>query len=144
MREAPPIRELEASVPAKLGLKAGMRVLLLNAPAGYRAALAAVAPGLSLEEAGGSTAGELDAVHVFCPDRVALDRHGPAALAAFRPGHLLWVSYPKGGSGVPTDLGRDVDWGPFTAADFRPIRQVAIDPVWSALRFRPRSEVGQR
>ena len=49
----------------------------------------------------------------------------------------LWIAYPKGGSGVDTDLNRDVGWEPILDLDLEPVAQVAVDRIWSALRFRP-------
>lgn len=36
-----------------------------------------------------------------------------------------------------TDLNRDVVWELLGDRGIRPVRQVSIDDVWSALRFRP-------
>jgi hypothetical protein len=49
----------------------------------------------------------------------------------------LWIAYPKGGSGVDTDLNRDVGWEPVKDLGLRPVAQVSVDRIWSALRFRP-------
>src|SRR5687768_10039492 len=49
----------------------------------------------------------------------------------------LWVAYPKGNK---TDMNRDTLWPLLTQYGFRPIGQVAIDDVWSAMRFRPLKE----
>jgi hypothetical protein len=46
----------------------------------------------------------------------------------------LWVAYPKGNR---IAINRDSLWPILTEYGLRPIGQVAIDPVWSALRFRP-------
>jgi hypothetical protein len=54
-----------------------------------------------------------------------------------------WASYPKRSAKVATDLTRDHGWEAFATADWRPVTQVSIDDVWSALRFRPLAEVGR-
>jgi hypothetical protein len=46
---------------------------------------------------------------------------------------VLWVAYPKGNR---TDLNRDSLWPILGEYGMRPITQVAVDEVWSALRFR--------
>jgi hypothetical protein len=134
---------VDPAVPRKLGLKPGMRVLLVNAPEGYREGLVAAEPALALDVAGSAQADRIDVIQLFATNRAELEQFGPVALAAWRDGARLWVSYPKGGSGVRTDLNRDVEWGPLAAAGFRPVTQIAIDSVWSALRFRPIDEVGR-
>ena len=46
----------------------------------------------------------------------------------------LWVAYPKANR---ADINRDSVWPIVAEHGMRPIGQVAIDEVWSALRFRP-------
>jgi hypothetical protein len=50
---------------------------------------------------------------------------------------VVWVAYPKGSSKRYTcEFNRDTGWAAFGAVGFEPVRQVAIDEDWSALRFR--------
>jgi hypothetical protein len=50
---------------------------------------------------------------------------------------ILWVAYPKGGR---SDINRDSLWPMLTEYGLRPITQISLDEVWSALRFRPLRE----
>lgn len=50
---------------------------------------------------------------------------------------ILWVAYPKGNK---ADINRDSLWPILAEYGMRPIGQVAVDDVWSALRFRPLKE----
>lgn len=51
---------------------------------------------------------------------------------------IIWMAYPKGSSKcLKCDLNRDTGWSPLGTVGFGPVRQVAIDEDWSALRFRP-------
>jgi hypothetical protein len=47
---------------------------------------------------------------------------------------VFWVAYPKGNK---ADINRDTLWPILAEYGMRPISQVAVDEVWSALRFRP-------
>ena len=50
---------------------------------------------------------------------------------------IVWVAYPKGTSKMfRCEFNRDNGWEVLGDADFEPVRQVAIDEDWSALRFR--------
>ncbi len=50
---------------------------------------------------------------------------------------ILWCAYPKGTSKRYTcEFNRDTGWASLGAAGLEPVRQVAIDEDWSALRFR--------
>ncbi len=46
---------------------------------------------------------------------------------------VVWVAYPKANR---TDINRDTVWPIVVAHGLRPVGQVAVDEVWSALRFR--------
>lgn len=106
----------------KLQVRAdGIRVL--NAPDGLT---------LDLPAPTGPDAGVL----VFARDRAALEAHGGPALAAARADRLAWIAYPKAGQ-LGTDLNRDILVAAVQGEGVRPVRQVAIDAVWSALRIRP-------
>lgn len=50
---------------------------------------------------------------------------------------LLWMVYPKGSSKrYKCDFNRDTGWETLGKQGFEPVRMVAIDEDWSALRFR--------
>ena len=51
---------------------------------------------------------------------------------------LTWIAYPKAGQ-LGTDLNRDSVAEILSAEGVRPVRQIAVDDVWSALRLRPGS-----
>lgn len=76
------------------------------------------------------------AILVFARDRAELEAHAAAALRVARADGLAWIAYPKGGQ-LGTDLNRDILWQALEGAGVRPVRQVSIDAIWSALRFRP-------
>ncbi len=65
--------------------------------------------------------------------RAVLARHA----GSLRAPANLWVAYPKGNR---TDINRDTIWPIVSEHGLRPIGQVALDDVWSALRFRPLKE----
>lgn len=50
---------------------------------------------------------------------------------------VLWMVYPKASSKtIRCEFNRDSGWQALGAAGYEPVRQVAIDEDWSALRFR--------
>ena len=50
---------------------------------------------------------------------------------------LLWFAYPKGTSKkYKCEFNRDTGWAVLGKLGFEPVRMVAIDEDWSALRFR--------
>ena len=117
------------TVGAKLQLKAGHAVAILGAPAGVEIDLPAGAHRTPSPD-------QADAVIVFVRTADELARRGGAAIGAARADRLAWIAYPKAGQ-LETDLNRDRLASLVARRGLRPVRQVAIDAVWSALRFRP-------
>jgi hypothetical protein len=125
----------------KLLIKPGMRLAILNAPAGYVENLGPLPEGTQFAD---GPDGTLDFVQVFVMNSSEFERLSPAALRAVKPDGLLWICYPKKSAGVESDLDRDVFWTLLEPAGLRPVAQVAVDEVWSALRFRPADKVNKR
>jgi len=53
----------------------------------------------------------------------------------------LWIAYPKTTSKISSDLNRDCSWSVLTQNQYETIGQVALDHVWSALRFKKQEQV---
>src|SRR5260370_23317641 len=125
----------------KLGINPHHRVLIRNAHEEYREQFDTLTAHVGLIPTP-TSAGNFEVVNLFVRNKAEVERDVPMAIKLVKPGGLLWVSYPKQSSKVPTDLNRDVLWNVFPDKDWRPVTQISIDEVWSALRFRPKSEVG--
>ena len=131
----------ESGLAKKLRIKTGQRTLILNAPEGYVEGLSPLLEGVQIDQ---QANGEYEFVHVFVVNSDELDELMATALDAVIFDGLLWVSYPKGSSGVETDLNRDILWEKLLSKGIRPVTQVSIDEVWSAIRFRPTEQVGKK
>ncbi len=84
--------------------------------------------------------GSYEAVLLFVQQASELAQLAPQAVALLQPEGILWVAYPKKSSGIKTDLTRDNGWQVMAQMQYEAVRQVAVDEVWSALRFRPQAE----
>lgn len=131
---------MDAAVIKKLRFKPGIRCLMLNAPVSHSGALTALAADPEPQETSG---GSYDFVLIFCRNRSELDHWLGTAKHQIRYDGLLWLCYPKGSSGVPTDLNRDILWALLRDQGLEAVSQVAIDDIWSAMRFRPSERVGK-
>lgn len=131
----------DAGLVKKLGIKAGQRMVVINAPEGYLARLEPLPDGTTRTD---TAVGTFDLVHLFVHDTAGVARDGPTALQALIPGGLLWVAYPKQTSGIKTDINRDTGWDVINEAGYRAVSLVSIDEVWSAIRFRPIEQVTSR
>ncbi len=125
----------------KLGLKGQLRALILNAPKGYRTLLGPLPPDITVNT---KPSGQYDFVHLFVNNQAELGQLGPSTLKAVKPTGILWISYPRQGGGLETDINRDKGWDLVTKSGFEAASQVAVNDAWSALRFRPRGEAGKK
>lgn len=57
---------------------------------------------------------------------------------------VLWFAYPKGTSGIKTDVNRDLLWATGEEYGITSVAAISINDVWSALRFRPVDQVGKK
>jgi hypothetical protein len=80
--------------------------------------------------------GKAGAVIAFARQQADLTSVTTPAVEAAREDRLAWIAYPKGGQ-LGTDLNRDSLVRAVSPLGVQPVRQIAIDDVWSALRFRP-------
>lgn len=124
----------------KLRLHTVKHALILNAPPGYLALLGDIPEEVQLAY---ELPGSFDFAHLFVKDRQELDQSIDLVLQAITYDAICWISYPKGSSGIKTDINRDSLWKALAGRGIRPVTQVAIDEVWSALRFRPIDAVGK-
>jgi hypothetical protein len=122
----------------KLRVQTAQRALILNAPDGYLEMLGEV-PEVAVHT---ELSGQFDFAHLFVKDRNELDSYIDPVLQVITYDAIFWISYPKGSSGVATDLNRDKIWRAMTDKGIRPVAQVSIDPIWSAIRFRPSDALG--
>ncbi len=56
----------------------------------------------------------------------------------------LWVAYPKTTSKIVSDLNRDCSWDFLTGREYESVRQVALDHVWTAMRFKKTDKIPNR
>jgi hypothetical protein len=130
-----------ASIVKKLGLKPGMRAVVLSAPFGYLESLAPLPHRVKISQRLGSTH---QFVQLFATKKSDITKSATKLLRFAAPGALVWITYPKKTSGVESDLSREEVWMAMKGTGWRPVSQIAIDDVWSALRFRPTQDVKSR
>ena len=116
----------------KLQIKAEQRTRVLRLPPGMDLGL-----NLGVTEADGGDSPDVVILFVTESADLSSDDAGALVGAAGRDA-VAWVAYPKAGQ-LGTDLNRDSLAAAFSARGLRPVRQISIDTVWSALRFRPSS-----
>ena len=116
----------------KLGIKPGMRVLFVNPPEDYEATLGPLPESVVRLKA---TQPELDFIHFFAKQASELKAHLSELKSALARDGMLWISWPKNTSKVPTDLSESVVREIGLGAGLVDIKVAAVDAVWSGLKF---------
>lgn len=125
----------------KLGLKPGMRAFVMAAPDGYVSRLSPLPEGVEIAT---KPAGRYEFIQLFATRMAEIEKTVPGLLQRAAPEAVFWITYPKKTSGIGSDLSRDILAAAITAKGWRPVSIVALDDVWSALRFRPIADVKSR
>ncbi|MFM8393044.1 MAG: hypothetical protein ACKOB4_03875 [Acidobacteriota bacterium] len=119
----------------KLNLVEERRILVLNAPDSFEPMLGELR-GVEIERTVVSGAKVRFAL-AFAVTVEERDRLAAGMIESTEGDAIIWIAYPKGTSKrYKGEFNRDCGWRVFGEAGFEPVRQVAIDEDWSALRFR--------
>jgi hypothetical protein len=119
-------------LPKKLGIKAGFRVHLANAPAEVRAELREAMAECEMKTKAG---GILDFAMLFTKSRAELTREFSRLAKLLAPAGMLWVSWPKKSSGVASEVDENLVRGIGLDAGLVDVKVCAVTEVWSGLKF---------
>ena len=123
------------SVFKKLNFKDQPALHIVNAPLSFRATLDEMRPFTVIHESLGEQG--VTFTLAFATTQAEVDRFAAQVAVATVPDAVVWVAYPKGSSkNYRCEFNRDTGWTKLGELGFEPVRQVAIDEDWSALRFR--------
>lgn len=121
----------------KLGIKAGQKVAMIGAPAGYRKLLAPLPKGVAFPT---KIDAEAPFVHLFVKERKTLEKELKRLRRLLAEAGVLWVSWPKKSSGVATDITEDVIREVCLPLGFVDVKVCAVDETWSGLKLMIRRE----
>lgn len=116
----------------KLGIKPGSKIAIVRAPRGYDRTLGKLPSDVSRAS---SVRGPLDFVQFFTTEKRELEGQFGTLARALTPAGMLWISWPKKASGVPTDLTEDAIRRVGLAHGLVDVKVAAVDDVWSGLKF---------
>jgi hypothetical protein len=120
----------------KMNFKSSPSVVVINAPMSFGVNMDAM-EGLTNFYTDFSLVEKTNFIIAFCTMQNEVDAVAIQAAEKLEGDGLLWFAYPKGTSKkFKCDFNRDTGWGVLGQLGFEPVRAVAIDEDWSALRFR--------
>lgn len=125
----------------KLNFKDQKQIHILNGPPAFAPVMADMYGIASIKTTLTSTK-EVEFFLGFVTKQKEVDDLTRLVTSLLKEDGLLWFAYPKGTSKKYTcDFNRDTGWRELGKQGFEPVRMVAIDEDWSALRFRKAEKI---
>jgi hypothetical protein len=130
----------------KLGLKDGQRALFIGLPEELHD-LCGARDFREVTRANWETWADADPgwdfIHGFTASRATLEANAKPLMQAIDPNGMIWISWPKKASKVPTDVTEDVIRDVVLPLGLVDIKVAAVSDVWSGLKLMIRKELRQ-
>ena len=115
---------------AKLGIKSGARMQVLNPPPDFSETLGSLPNGVTRV-----SRGSLDFGMLFATKRTDLVKRFSGVRDRLASNGMLWIAWPKQSSGAPTDLNENVIRAIGLELGLVDVKVCAVDATWSGLKF---------
>lgn len=122
----------------KLGIKEGSRLYPINAPDDYLSWLVPMPEGVTVLRRAGK---DIDVVHLFVSKRKDLAFSLTKMMDAIRPDGMIWVSWHKKASKIPTEITEDVVREFAIPLGLVDVKVCAVTEIWSGLKLVIRKEL---
>jgi hypothetical protein len=122
----------------KLGIKAGSKVFVANAPKGYGQLLAPLPADVVFAD---KVSPAINVAHVFLKRRQELIRHLQLFRRVLKPEALIWVSWPKKASKVATEVTEVTIRQVALPLGLVDVKVCAVTDIWSGLKLVVRKEL---
>ncbi|MEZ5039425.1 MAG: hypothetical protein R2828_06025 [Saprospiraceae bacterium] len=116
----------------KLGIKPGSIIKLIQAPAYYFDLFLDWPDSVQILE---DQTPPKDLIHFFTQQKDELEATLPLLRAEINPNGMIWVSWPKKASKVPTDISEDTIRAVAFANQLVDVKVCAVDQIWSGLKL---------
>lgn len=120
------------SLVAKLGIKEGQRIRIINAPSKYDLALGRLPK--NVMEAG-SNDSDLDFIQLFTSSEEELRREFPKLMRSLKREGVLWISYPRTSSEIDSDLTGVTVRGVGISYGMTEVKISSLDEDWAGIKF---------
>lgn len=121
----------------KLGIKPGFRLYAKNPPANYSELIAPLPEKVNILR---RLSNELDMIHFFTTSRAELANNIGTYINRIKQDGMIWISWPKKASKVPTDMTEDVIREIILPLGLVDVKVCAVDATWSGLKLVIRKE----
>ncbi len=117
----------------KLGIKEGFVLRLIHEPDHYLDLFEYFPKDVRIESK--DIKQHYDFIHLFCKTSETLFAQDIGLKEQLKKTGLLWVSWPKGSSGIQTDINRESVRNHLLSLGLVDVKVCSIDAIWSGLKF---------
>ncbi|MFN0313945.1 MAG: DUF3052 domain-containing protein [Burkholderiales bacterium] len=121
----------------KLGIKEGTKLFLVNPPEGYLKLISPLPLGAQIMP---KLSRDTGIVHIFSTKEAHLEQSLRASLPMIKQDGMIWVSWPKKSSKVPSEITEDTIRRLALPLGLVDVKVCAVDDVWSGLKLVIRKE----
>jgi len=116
----------------KLGIKDGFKIAIMNEPDHYFSLFEDMPPDVDIVH---NLKTKLDVIHYFVKEEKQLAEEIQTLKSSIQQNGMIWISWPKKSSKLPTDITEDVIRAIALNNGLVDIKVCAIDSVWSGLKL---------
>jgi hypothetical protein len=133
---------MPSTIADKFKIKAGDILLTLHAPANFKTQLGRLPAAVKIITAGKN----YQQVHWFVTSQAQVKKEAEKVLTLVKENTICWIYFPKGSSGMQTDLSRDKGWDALMAHSDKLtwLSLVSFDDTWSAFAFRLKTKTDEK
>jgi hypothetical protein len=122
----------------KLGIAEGSKVYAKNRPSNYSELIAPLPPNVRFET---KITKDTDIAHVFVDRKASLKADLEVLRSSIKGTGIIWVSWPKKASLVPTDITEDTIRELALPLGLVDVKVCAVSDIWSGLKLVIRKEL---
>jgi hypothetical protein len=132
---------MASPVVQKLKIKEGYTLLTLDAPSEFKKSLGELPRGAKVVSSGT----DYNQVHWFVMNKSQMEKELGKVLKLVKGDVICWIYYPKGSSGIQTDLTRDKGWDALLKhTELQWISLISFDETWSTFGFRMKTDADKK
>jgi bacteriocin resistance YdeI/OmpD-like protein len=132
---------MATSTAQKLRIKDGFIILTINAPSNFKVNMGPLPNGAQIS----SSSKNYNQVHWFVNNKSQMEKELSKVLKLVKGDVVCWIYYPKGRSGIQTDLTRDKGWDTLLKhKELQWISLISFDETWSTFGFRMKTDADKK
>ena len=131
---------MASPVAQKLKIREGASILVIHPPEKYAESLGVLPKDVKF----GPTISNPVQVHWFVQNRTQMEKELKKVMSMVKENVVCWIFYPKGSSGMQTDLTRDKGWDALLALDLHWLNLVSFNETWSAFAMRKKTAADEK